>query len=65
VAPVPKRLERIDGIISLSVGDHHACGRQRNGDMFCWGENASAQLGDGTTIPKWVPVPIIGIQASK
>ena len=32
----------------VSAGDRHTCGINPNNRAFCWGENTSGQLGDGT-----------------
>ena len=45
----------------LTVGGAHTCGRTDDTDeMYCWGENESGQLGDGTTINRLVPVKVLG-----
>lgn len=32
----------------LSAGHNHSCGIREGGALFCWGDNAASQLGDGT-----------------
>lgn len=45
---------------SVSVGFNHACGMVKSGDVYCWGDNRSGQLGDGSTRTRITPglVPI-------
>ena len=45
---------------SVSVGFNHACGVVKGGDVYCWGDNRSGQLGDGSTNTRITPglVPI-------
>jgi alpha-tubulin suppressor-like RCC1 family protein len=45
---------------SLTAGSTHTCGRTATGSAYCWGNNASGQLGDGTTTNRTAPVPVSG-----
>ncbi len=36
------------GVAAISVGGSHACAVRANGTVWCWGNNFSGQLGDGT-----------------
>jgi alpha-tubulin suppressor-like RCC1 family protein len=44
----------------IAVGGGHACGLVSGGAAFCWGLNASGQLGDNSNISRLVPVPVVG-----
>ncbi len=44
--------------ISLATGREFACGAGRNRRTYCWGENDSGQLGDGTTTDQFTPVAV-------
>jgi hypothetical protein len=44
----------------LSGGVYHTCGVTRTGAAYCWGQNVSGQLGDGTTTDRLVPAPVAG-----
>jgi len=46
------------GSVTGSYG--HTCGATLSGAGYCWGLNHSGQLGDGTTIQRWIPTPING-----
>lgn len=43
----------------VSIADYHACGVTEivdgTNDIYCWGDNAAGQLGDGTTTASSVP----------
>jgi alpha-tubulin suppressor-like RCC1 family protein len=43
-------------VTDLAVGAFHACALQIDGDVLCWGFNASGQVGDGTTTDRFSPV---------
>ncbi|MBU1240744.1 DUF4215 domain-containing protein, partial [Myxococcota bacterium] len=46
--------------VSLKTGYHHTCGLDLSGTAYCWGNNYSGQLGDGTTTNKSVPTQVVG-----
>ncbi len=51
---------------AIAAGNAHACTIQA-GLAYCWGNNASGQLGNGTTVSSTVPVPVYtgGVLAGK
>ncbi|HKE91305.1 MAG TPA: hypothetical protein VKB45_13295 [Gemmatimonadales bacterium] len=44
--------------VSLSAGGYHTCGVTPDGAIYCWGANASGQLGDGTQTDRAVPTRV-------
>jgi alpha-tubulin suppressor-like RCC1 family protein len=65
----PTPVNGISHATSIAVGDNHACAILADGDIMCWGDNTSGELGDGkTTHPgsaacsagdcSWTPVPV-------
>ena len=40
---------------TLVAGQNHVCGSLNDGKTYCWGWNASGQLGDGTTANRSAP----------
>lgn len=42
----------------LTPGGYHTCAIRTGGSVWCWGANSAGQLGDGTTTPSNVPVPV-------
>jgi alpha-tubulin suppressor-like RCC1 family protein len=45
---------------SLSAGSFHSCGVSTSGAAYCWGENSTGALGNGTTTSSATPVPVEG-----
>jgi alpha-tubulin suppressor-like RCC1 family protein len=44
----------------LTAGDSHTCALGRDGEAYCWGNNVTGQLGDGTTTGRTSPVLVLG-----
>lgn len=36
--------------VQLVAGAHHTCGLTPTGEVYCWGDNRSGELGDGTEV---------------
>jgi hypothetical protein len=53
------------GVTSLALGGAHACGVLEDGTLSCWGANDSSQLGDGTTLDRNQPVPVLEITGAR
>ena len=47
------------GAQEISVGLEHGCARDAEGQVWCWGCNASGEVGDGTTQPRAEPVHVL------
>jgi alpha-tubulin suppressor-like RCC1 family protein len=43
-------------VVGASLGDNHSCARKADNTLWCWGDNAYNQLGDGTNVGKFVPI---------
>jgi alpha-tubulin suppressor-like RCC1 family protein len=46
-------------VAGMTAGYEHTCARKGDGTLWCWGDNNSGQLGDGTmTTPRPLPVQV-------
>ncbi len=48
----------IDDIVSLSVGDEHACVARGDGHVWCWGNGATYRLGNGVIEASQAPARV-------
>jgi alpha-tubulin suppressor-like RCC1 family protein len=44
--------------VAVSAGGLHTCARRNSGELYCWGDNNSGQLGDGTQANRPIPTLI-------
>lgn len=48
-----------DPYLEVATGRHHACARRESGEVFCWGNNESRQLGGLGPTPQEAPMPLM------
>jgi alpha-tubulin suppressor-like RCC1 family protein len=51
------------GVKAVAAGGLHTCAVTSAGATFCWGDNSSGELGDGTTSDSLVPVAVKGLSS--
>jgi alpha-tubulin suppressor-like RCC1 family protein len=51
----------IDDAADVALGVTYGCAVRRSGQVVCWGDNGSGQLGDGTQNPRPLPTPVPGL----
>ena len=54
----------IGDVVGVSAGFLHSCAVLSSGDVKCWGDNSTGQLGDGTTTNRTDPVIVDGLAGS-
>jgi len=63
-AATPKRLAGLPKIMDFDSGVNHFCAVDDHRRVWCWGQNAQGQLGDGTRRGSAHPVRIKGLPAA-
>lgn len=55
----PVQVTGLAGFVTqLTAGDRFSCALQSDGEVYCWGENNSGQLGDGSQVASFRPVKV-------
>jgi alpha-tubulin suppressor-like RCC1 family protein len=49
------------GVAAVAPGYEHTCALTTAGNLKCWGNSGSGQLGDGTTTNRTAPVDVVGL----
>lgn len=61
----PVAVTGLAGVVStLAAGANHTCALLQSGAIQCWGDNTNGQLGDGATVSRPTPAPVIGLVAA-
>ncbi|MES2176701.1 MAG: Ig-like domain-containing protein [Gemmatimonadota bacterium] len=62
IRPAPTRVSAAAGVtfVSIALGSQHSCAIGQNVVTYCWGSNASGQLGDGTLVDRAAPTVVTG-----
>jgi alpha-tubulin suppressor-like RCC1 family protein len=55
---IPVAVSGLTGVTSLAAGQDHTCALQANGSVWCWGNNTTGQVGNGTTATAPTPVRV-------
>lgn len=49
----------LTGIVAVRGGENHTCARDATDAVWCWGNNTSGQLGDGTLVSRSKAAPVL------
>jgi len=56
----PREVIGLDGGVAAMSVLGHVCALKTDGSLWCWGDNVSGELGNGTTIDSYVPIQVMG-----
>ncbi len=60
--PLPVQVTALgSSVAEVSVGDLYTCARKTDGSLWCWGNNASGQLGNGTAVDTSTPTQVTAL----
>ncbi|HET9475613.1 MAG TPA: hypothetical protein VFO82_17060 [Steroidobacteraceae bacterium] len=57
---MPVQALGITNVVAIAGGRDHTLALRSDGSVWAWGENADGELGDGTTMNRLTPVPVLG-----
>jgi len=58
---VPLKVPGIGGAVQVAAGRHHTCALTASGNVLCWGDNGSGQLGLGSVARAEAPTRVRGL----
>jgi alpha-tubulin suppressor-like RCC1 family protein len=61
VLPTPVSGFGVGEVVAVSAGGLHSCAATRAGAAFCWGNNISGQIGDGTKTGRLTRTAVAGL----
>ena len=56
--PLPAPVPGLAGATAIGAGQQHVCAALGNGELWCWGDNTSGQLGNGSVVNAISPVQV-------
>ena len=61
----PQAVVGLGEVSSVALGSRHSCALRKNGEVWCWGNNQSGQLGDGTRQSRSTPARVRDLPRAK
>jgi alpha-tubulin suppressor-like RCC1 family protein len=60
--PFPVRIPALNDVTAISAGRTHSLALMKDGTVRAWGSNKLGEVGDGTTVDRNTPVPVLGVR---
>ena len=57
----PVSVRTLPWVSAVEAGGGHSCAIDRDGEVWCWGQNGRGQLGDGAAVFTRLPVRVSGL----
>jgi len=51
----------VSNAVAVSVGAYHSCAALTTGGVVCFGYNLESEIGDGTTMQRNAPTPVLNL----
>jgi alpha-tubulin suppressor-like RCC1 family protein len=64
-ATTPVAVSGLTDVLEIAAGDDHSCARRGDETVWCWGDNAKGQLGDGGQMQRPSPVQVGSLAGAK
>lgn len=61
IVSTPTVVAGLTNVVQISIGVYHSCARRNDGTVWCWGNNESGSLGDGTVTTRSAAAPVVGL----
>ena len=58
VSTLPVAVGGLSDSKAVVAGEYHTCAQSESGTVSCWGGNDFGQLGDGSSVDRFTPVPV-------
>jgi hypothetical protein len=60
--PFPMRIPSLTDVVAVAGGGSHSLALLKDGRVLGWGTNKLGAVGDGTTMTRKTPVPVVGVK---
>lgn len=62
--PTPQSVKNLTDVVQVQGGAAHTCALKSDGTVWCWGQGARGQLGEGATVARSEPVQTVNLSGA-